>query len=67
MQEVHNPSSPLPVLTVIGNKNCLDKNYNIFQTMRFNHTMIFFKLIDQYKLGDIYRSDNNCLEHMLIT
>ena len=25
---------------------CLDKNYNIFQTMRFNHTMIFFKLID---------------------
>ena len=26
--------------------NCLDKNYNIFQTMPFNHTMIFFKLID---------------------
>ena len=24
----------------------LDKNYNIFQTTRFNHTMIFFKLID---------------------
>ena len=27
-------------------KNCLDKNYNIFQTTRFNHTMIFFKLTD---------------------
>ena len=26
--------------------NCLDKNPNIFQTTRFNHTMIFFKLID---------------------
>ena len=26
--------------------NCLDKNYNIFQMMRFNHTMIFFKLTD---------------------
>ena len=26
--------------------NYLDKNYNIFQTTRFNHTMIFFKLID---------------------
>ena len=25
---------------------CLDKNYNNFQIMRFNHTMIFFKLID---------------------
>ena len=25
---------------------CLDKNYNIFQTTRFNHTMIFFKLTD---------------------
>ena len=25
---------------------CLDKNYNIFQTTRFNHTMIFFKLND---------------------
>ena len=22
------------------------KNYNIFQTARFNHTMIFFKLTD---------------------
>ena len=26
-------------------KNYLDRNYNIFQTTRFNHTMIFFKLI----------------------
>ena len=25
---------------------CLDKNNNIFQTTRFNHTMIFFKLTD---------------------
>ena len=24
----------------------LDKIYNIFQTTRFNHTMIFFKLTD---------------------
>ena len=41
--------------------NYLDKNYNIFQTTRFNHTMIFFKLIDYYKLRDIYISHNNCL------
>ena len=47
-------------------KNCLDKNYNIFQTTRFNHAMIFFKLIDKYKLSDIYISHNNCLGHMLI-
>ena len=26
--------------------NCLDKNYYIFQTTRFNHTMIFFNLTD---------------------
>ena len=26
--------------------HCFDKDYNIFQTRRFNHTMIFFKLID---------------------
>ena len=26
-------------------QNCLEKNNNIFQTTRFNHTMIFFKLI----------------------
>ena len=43
----------------------LDKNYNIFQTMRFNHTMI--NLIDQYKVSDIYISHNKCLGHMLIT
>ena len=46
---------------------CLDKNYNIFQTTRFNHTMIFFKLIDQYRLSDIYISHNNCLAHMSVT
>ena len=47
--------------------DCLDKNYNIFQKIRVNHTMIFFKLTDQYKLSDIYTSHNNCLGHMLIT
>ena len=47
--------------------SCLDKNYNIFQTTRFKHTMIFFKLTDYYKLSDIYISHNNCLGHMLIT
>ena len=26
--------------------SCLDKNNNIFQTTRFSHTMIFFKLTD---------------------
>ena len=26
--------------------NFLDKNYNIFQTTRVNHIMIFFKIID---------------------
>ena len=31
---------------VIYSPSCLDKNYNIFQTMRFNHTMTFFNLID---------------------
>ena len=34
---------------------------------RFNHTMIFFKLIDQYKVSDIYINHNDCLGHMLIT
>ena len=33
----------------------------------FNHAMIFFKLIDQSKLSDIYISHNNCLGDMLIT
>ena len=46
---------------------CLDKNYNIFLTTRFNHTIIFFKLIDKYKLSDIYINDNNWLGHKLIT
>ena len=46
---------------------CFDKNYNNFQTTRFNHTMIFFKLFDKRKLSDIYISHNNCLGHMLIT
>ena len=35
--------------------------------MRFNHTMIFFKLTDKYKLRDIYLNHNNSLGHMLIT
>ena len=39
----------------------------IVQTTRFNHTMIFFKLIDYYKHSDIYMSHNICLGHMLIT
>ena len=47
--------------------NCLDKRYNVFQTTRFNHTMIFFKLTDQYKFSDIYTSYQNCLGHILIT
>ena len=34
---------------------------------RFNHTMIFFKLTDQYKISDIYINHNNCLGYMLIT
>ena len=28
------------------NRNSYYENYNIFQTTRFNHTMIFFKLTD---------------------
>ena len=51
----------------VCNSNTLNKNYNIFQITRFNHTMIFFKLIHQYKLSDIYISHNNCPGHMLIT
>ena len=34
--------------------------------MRFNHTMIFFKLTDKYKISYIYVNRNNCLGHMLI-
>ena len=51
----------------IAFQNCLDKNHCIFQKMLFNHTMIFFKLIDQHKLSDIYMNHNNPLGHMLIT
>ena len=35
--------------------------------IRFNHTMIFSKLTDQYKISDIYINHDNCLGHMLIT
>ena len=42
-------------------KHFLDKNHNIFQTTRFNQTMIFSKLINECKLSDIYISHNNCL------
>ena len=34
--------------------NCLEKNNKIFQTKGFNHTMIFFKLTDQYKINVNY-------------
>ena len=43
------------------------KKKNIFQTTRFNHTMMFFKLTDYYKISDTYINYNNCLGHMLIT
>ena len=33
-------------LIIVKDTTCLDKNNNIFQTTRFNHTMIFFKLTD---------------------
>ena len=32
-----------------------------------NHTVIFFKLTDYYKINDIYINHNNWLGHMLIT
>ena len=32
--------------------------------MRFNHTMIFFKLTDQYKINDAYINHNDCLGHI---
>ena len=41
-----------------------DINYNIFETACLNHTIIFFKLTDQYKLSDIYVNYNNCLGRM---
>ena len=34
---------------------------------RFNHTMIFLKLTNQYKIRDIYINHNNCLGHMLFS
>ena len=40
-------------------QTCWDENYNIFQTTRFNQTISFFKLIDKYKLSDIYISHIN--------
>ena len=46
--EVRNRHAPLKNKTI--RENCLDKNYHIFQTTRFNHAMIFFKLINSYKL-----------------
>ena len=42
------------------------KNNNILQTTSFNHTMIFFKLTNLYKISDTYINHNNCLGHMLI-
>ena len=45
----------------------LEKNCNIFQTTRFSHTMIFYKLNDYYKISDIYINHNNCSGDMLIT
>ena len=57
----------LRILQLKYSQNCQDKSYNIFQTTCFNHTMIFFKLTDQYKFSNIYTSHHNCLRHMLIT
>ena len=34
--------------------------------IRFNHTIIFFKLADSYKISDIYINHNNGQGHMLI-
>ena len=52
-------------LKIVWTKNC---NILQHQTTRFNHTMIFFKLIDYYKLSDIYidiyMSHNICLGHV---
>ena len=54
-------------LEVQNKLNSLDKNYNNFETTCFNYAMIFLKLIDWWKLGDIYINHNSCLGHMLIT
>ena len=46
----------------------LEKINNIFQTLRFNHRMIFFKLTVSTKLVVfIYINHNNCLGHILVT
>ena len=50
----------------VQNLKLFEKN-KIFQTTCFNHTMIFFKLTDQYKSSDVYINHNNCIGHMLIT
>ena len=55
-----------PLILKIFNNNT-DINHNIFQMTCFYHTMIFFKIIDYYKLSDIYIRHNDCLGHMLIT
>ena len=57
----------LSILHLLYIYNSFNKNYKIFETTRFNHTMIFNKLIDHYKLSDTYISHNNCPGHILIT
>ena len=42
----------------------LDEKITIFFKIRFNHIMIFFKLVDYYKIN-VYITHNNCLEHYL--
>ena len=48
--------SPEKLKKLIKISNINYKDYNIFQTMCFNNTIIIFKLIDKYKLSDIYMS-----------
>ena len=40
--------------------------YNIFQTTRFNHTMIFFILLISTNSATFIQVNNNCLGHMVI-
>ena len=49
------------------NITILRTNFKIFLRMHFNHTMLFFKLADCYKISDTYKNLNNCPGHMLIT
>ena len=35
-------------------------------TTCFRHTMIFFKLSEQYKISDVIINYNNCVGHMLV-